>query len=230
MIKLLGLIFMIVDHTGAYLFPSNETIFRIIGRISMPLFSYATARACYYKKDNCTSYIQRLFVFALVSQIPYSILHYIINPSFSSILPLNIGFTWLLGALLIRELFLLDKPRIFPAWVGLLLLSFFCDYSISGILYPVLFYVLFFSDKSKDFSVSLKIFLCGVGIFSLSALYYFQTDWWIQLFAILSLPFIFFASNFDDKHNIPMSKWFYYAFYPIHLCLFIAIISVKQYY
>lgn len=227
MIKLLALVFMIIDHIGAYLFPSNELIFRIIGRLSMPLFSYATARACYYKKENCTSYFQRLFVFALVSQIPYSLLHFL---AFSSFMPLNIGFTWLFGAFFIREIFSLEKPRKYPAWIVPLLLSFFCEYGISGVLYPVLFYVLFFSENCKKYSIALKFTLCGVGIISLSALYYFQSEWWVQFFAILSLPFIFFASEFDNKHIIPISKWFYYAFYPIHICVFIAIILFKRFY
>ena len=53
MIKLFALITMVIDHIGLVFFP-NVIIFRIIGRLSMPLFAYCVARGYYIiasKKD-----------------------------------------------------------------------------------------------------------------------------------------------------------------------------------
>ena len=50
-LKIIALISMTVDHVGVMLFPNTE-IFRIIGRIAMPIFAFMIAEGCYYSKHK----------------------------------------------------------------------------------------------------------------------------------------------------------------------------------
>lgn len=60
---------MTLDHIGIIFFP-NIIFFRIIGRMSFPLFAYCTASGCIFTK-NIKKYILRLFVLGFISQPIY---------------------------------------------------------------------------------------------------------------------------------------------------------------
>ena len=57
MIKLIAAVCMLVDHIGYIFFP-EQLIWRLIGRISMPLFAYSIARGYEYsrQKNTCLLY------------------------------------------------------------------------------------------------------------------------------------------------------------------------------
>ena len=65
-LKIIAIISMTLDHIGIIFFP-NIIFFRIIGRMSFPLFAYCTASGCIFTK-NIKKYILRLFVLGFISQ------------------------------------------------------------------------------------------------------------------------------------------------------------------
>ena len=71
MIKLIAAVCMLVDHIGYIFFP-EQLIWRLIGRISMPLFAYSIARGYEYsrQKNTIPRYVKKLAAFAAVSQLP----------------------------------------------------------------------------------------------------------------------------------------------------------------
>ena len=56
-IKLIALISMTIDHVGVILYP-NVMLFRILGRIAMPIFAYMIAEGCVYTKNKAKVFIQ----------------------------------------------------------------------------------------------------------------------------------------------------------------------------
>ena len=50
-LKLLALITMTIDHIGMILFP-HIPLFRIIGRLSMPIFAYMIAEGCRHTRNR----------------------------------------------------------------------------------------------------------------------------------------------------------------------------------
>ena len=50
-LKKIALITMILDHMGLLLFPQTQ-IFRIIGRISFPIYAFLIAEGCRYTKNK----------------------------------------------------------------------------------------------------------------------------------------------------------------------------------
>jgi len=74
-IKMIALITMIIDHIG-YMGSLTwddklyfET-FRMIGRISFPLFAFLIAEGCKHSKD-LVKYMQRLLIVAMITEIPF---------------------------------------------------------------------------------------------------------------------------------------------------------------
>ena len=53
-IKFIAAFFMLIDHTGIVFFPTVN-VWRMLGRISMPLFAFSLAEGCKYTKNvECT--------------------------------------------------------------------------------------------------------------------------------------------------------------------------------
>ena len=69
MLKWLAIITMTVDHVGAVLY-QDFTVLRWIGRLAFPLFAYLLILGMENTR-NVRKYFVRLFVFALVSQVPF---------------------------------------------------------------------------------------------------------------------------------------------------------------
>ena len=70
-LKLIAVVTMVTDHIGAYLFP-NVMLFRMIGRISFPIFAFMIVEG-YFRTGNLRKYIGRLLLFAILSEIPFNL-------------------------------------------------------------------------------------------------------------------------------------------------------------
>lgn len=69
--KIIALVSMFTDHTGAILFP-NEMIFRMIGRAGFVFYCFFTVQGVIHTK-NIKKYFKRVVVLAFVSEIPYNL-------------------------------------------------------------------------------------------------------------------------------------------------------------
>jgi uncharacterized membrane protein len=68
-LKFLAAFFMVIDHIGLMFFPYILE-FRILGRLSMPLFAFALAEGCNYTRDKLKHFLL-LFVLAVICQTVY---------------------------------------------------------------------------------------------------------------------------------------------------------------
>ena len=129
-LKWIAVITMVIDHIGAVLFP-GELILRIIGRLSFPIFCFLLTEG-FCHTHNRRAYMQRLGVFALVSEVPYDLTFH------GKLLDLerqNIFFTLLLGVILLNLLegggqWLLQAAKVlFMMWIAEV---FKVDYGYEG--------------------------------------------------------------------------------------------------
>ena len=71
MLKFIACILMLIDHIGAVIFP-RVIILRMVGRLSFPIFAYLIAVG-YSKTNSFYRYLYRLLIFAVASQVPFSL-------------------------------------------------------------------------------------------------------------------------------------------------------------
>ncbi len=211
-LKLIAVLAMVIDHIGRALYPES-LLLRIIGRISFPLFCYCMTVGLLYTR-NIGKYLLRIGIFALISQ-PFYVLAFHPDGFWQNLGELNIFFALfvnLLGAWAVKErkwwllaavVILLGLVDLDYDYLGLTLMLIFLFCRNQPALGAVLFtaaYLPSFIDQPDYIYYAVHI-----GDYSFN----------IAVFALLSGFLIFIKT--DTK--IHLSKWFFYAFYPLHLFL-----------
>lgn len=207
-LKILAVIFMTIDHIGLHLFP-GEGIFRIIGRLSFPIFAYTFSEGCKYTKNKWRRFVL-LFLSGALCQAVYSYA--------THSLYMNILITLTPSVLVIHSIDFAQKNKniigffvssavllgvfytcyILPGKIGH---GFAIDYGFFGVMLPVLIYM----GKNKQEKLSLLL----IGLLVLAS--NFGT---IQLFSLLSIPIIALYNGTRGRWRM---KNFFYIYYPLHL-------------
>ena len=204
-IKLLAIITMIIDHIGLFFFPENF-LFRTIGRLSFPLFAWLIANGAYHTR-NIKKYFIRLFILALLSQIPYVLVHQLIDPSTTT---LNIFFTLSIG---LGAIILIKRTQqrllwLFISFASALFASLInTDYGGFGVLSIIAFYVFFKNRK--------KLIISQVLIYVVMSLYFISQGnslGVVQSVGLLSLLFIIAYNNQEGRKL----QYLFYVVYPLH--------------
>ena len=232
-IKIIAIISMLFDHTND-VFIGHLSVLNLIGRIAFPLFSFQLVVGYTYT-HNIKKYISRMFIFALISQIPYSIFIHIYTGTYFE---LNIFFT-LATSLICMYILSSKNINIYLKLIYIsicLIIAYYLnfDYSIFGILYPLFIFVFYpFQEKfgKNRFSLSentnknsiIKLLFFIAGTLTLSIVKYIKliplisTSWFIELVLFTFIPAIIMIF-FNGKKG-PSLKYFFYIFYPAHLLL-----------
>lgn len=214
---------MLIDHIGFVLFPGVQ-IFRIIGRIAMPVFAFFIGESCIYTRDR-KKYFLRLLGLALIGQAVY-IIESIISGSGDG-LYLNILFTFSCSIILCSMFLRLENDNSLKNRVIFIMtiiafyamdcffeyisdtigLNMHIDYGIEGIILPL------FAVMSRDKKKKLILFAVGLA-FVASRLY--RIDTLFFLFAMISAVLLCFYNGEGGKRNL---RYFFYLFYPLHLAV-----------
>ncbi len=188
-LKILAMLTMLIDHVGFLYYPSALWL-RIIGRLAFPIFAFLIARGYRYTSDK-RKYMLRLFVFGIISQIPY---HYFVPGK------LNIMFTLLIGLVIIQ----LSESKYRLLMPVLFLTGFYppMSYGVYGL---VMIYLFHMSYGDRPHTAALYL--------SLSLMYLYITSNWVQACSVMALVPILFEPNF----SIRLPKAVGYWFYPVHI-------------
>jgi hypothetical protein len=208
-LKIIAVISMTLDHIGFIIYP-QYVIFRILGRISFPIFAYMISEGMYYTK-NRIKYFIRVLILGIGCQLIYFLSD---NGNI-----INVILTW---AMAIFTIYLYQKAKenanpIYKMMfaVYLIALFVFCefipyvyvnspykvDYGFVGVLLPLVCYI----PKNKYIKLTLLAFGMLFLVFSLE--YY-------QYWCYLSLIFLFVYNGRKGKMNL---KNFFYLYYPLHI-------------
>ena len=212
-IKLVAIATMVVDHIGVYFFP-DQILLRIIGRISFPLFSFMIANGAHYTA-NINKYISRIFIFALISQVPF----YVVNSLMGLEGKLNILFTLFLAlsaTSLIKRIGNKYVATFLCILIAIAAELFGADYGAFGVLLTVSFYIFFKNLNAITFSFLLLAFFDSIApVFSRETLLLSELDFG-PLISVLSLIFII---NYNHKSG-PKIKYLFYIFYPAQFLIY----------
>ncbi|MEF9840731.1 MAG: TraX family protein [Lachnospiraceae bacterium] len=230
-IKIIALISMVIDHFGQIVLKNGIVLnapyqafsdeqfavllklvegCHIIGRIAFPLFCFLLVEG-FLHTHNLKKYILQLGIFAVLSEPIYDLA---VAEKIFSMKQQNVLFTLLLG---IITLAIIKKCKEnIPCTIMITIISSLLSFVLHldgwyyGILLIVTLYVFHNRNITKYTLAIVIMFLCGLD-FSLKALLdpYFIT-------AACSLIIVNFYSG---ERGIKL-KYFFYAFYPIHLIAF----------
>lgn len=231
-VKIIALVFMIIDHIGVAFFPKVYEL-RILGRIAFPLFAWGMVTGAVYTR-NIWKYALRVLIVGVIAQPCYK---YAMNHDWGE---LNVFATLLLGLLGIAAI----RENRFgsrywgPVLAVLLACAIKMDYGFQGVLFILLLYG---ARQTRSSITAVMIAYClywGFGTLTLKTVLGLPVIQevsflpqskkliahisQIQFWSILALPVILLPMRTrKDRRHLPM--WVGYTFYPGHL-LVIAVI------
>lgn len=211
-LKIIACVAMALSHFGS-VFRDEIPLplaqgFYWMGRISFPIFAYLLVNGWNNTKHK-KRYLINLILFALLSQIPFTLAQY------DTIMPVsfNVLFTLFLGALC---LWAIDRaregnlPALFsvPLFVGLAA-CIKVDFGWLGVL------TIFLMGLSGLSSLRIGILTAGMAVI------YLRRS--LSPFSVISflsaLPGIAMLLFLNPQKPCPRAKYFFYIFYPAHLLL-----------
>lgn len=225
-LKMIAIVTMFIDHIGVAIIENGiikyqqtnpayeifglqgesmwsmiDLVLRTIGRVAFPIFCFLLVEGFFHTR-NIKKYGARLFLFALISEIPFDLALFgkWFYPGYQ-----NVYFTLFIGLCVLYwyEKVLGDPIRstlVFLAGCGVALLLN-CDYNVIGIAMILLFYVFYKNKKMQTIFAGILAAVESLGCFGA---------------AILAFIPINMYNGARGKRNL---KYFFYWFYPVHLIL-----------
>ena len=229
-IKYIAIAAMLLDHLAAYLLlPEKHPTFivlyiimRTIGRVAAPIMFFFLVEGFTHTSSK-RNYCLRLLSFAILSQIPYSLVRYGSAASGD----LNVMFTLLFSLLMLMVVEKTTNQIIKGMTVFFFMfISVFSDWGLIGPLMVWLFYVNR-SDRKKQ--VRDYLLVVGIQLFSAVLFIICNTQSWYegicQLGTFLVIPILLAYSGESGKKTV-VNKWLFYFFYPIHFIVIMVIMMV----
>lgn len=212
-LKYIAFLSMLIDHTNkALIYPIlNEGIlqhisnlFDIIGRIAFPLFAFFVVEG-FFKTRNRKKYLTNLFVFAVISEVPFDMF---LTSTFFNMRANNVLFTLALSLITIWIIDILknkleNKPPILWYLVSVVVIIISCfismqfglDYEHHSIIIVYLFYI--FYNK--------PVVGCALAYLSIIT----------EVWSILGFGLVLTYNGERGKQNKIINYWFY----PVHLLI-----------
>ncbi len=205
-IKIIAMISMLVDHTAIVFVKGNPELYTMmrqwIGRMAFPIFCYLLVEG-FLHTGNRFKYAGRLFLFALISEIPMDMALYGGFPDWKH---QNVLFTLLLGLLMLWGMELAQKKlkNVWMQWlaqgilfaaVALLAQVTYCSYQWKGIFAIASLY-LFRKIKSEQIIAGCVAFC------------------WEPTALLAFVP----IALYNGKRGLKL-KYIFYLFYPAHLVM-----------
>lgn len=232
-LKMIALITMLIDHIGAvilwrymnatgmmsgWVFTEYELI-RYVGRMAFPIYCFLLVEGFLHTR-NVKKYALRLGIFALISEIPFdlAISGKIWMPQSS-----NVFFTLMIGLLLIWSVSYLEK--FYEFWKEKELDAFIGGLATAAIGILMVVPAIYIAEVilGSDYGIGgvlaiLILYLCRSNrylafVMAIIALYIFA-----GASEILALVMLYPISYYDGSRGKEV-KYFFYAFYPVHLLI-----------
>lgn len=195
MYEIIAMLTMLIDHIGIVFFPEQAWL-RIIGRLSMPLYTYGIVQGYRYTR-NFKKYLFRLFILAATGQVFYTMLFHKYTP--------NIIFTFIVCLLLLKY-YQTTKDGPFLKYFIVINGAFFLQIlQFSYGTYAFILMLIYYQNKS----IILKHNLLNVAAF-------FVNRWVLQLYSFAASVIIKYLPN---RRLIGRKRFFYLIFYPLHLAV-----------
>ncbi len=205
-LKLIAILSMTVDHVGYVLLP-RYFFLRGIGRLAFPIFCFLLSEGFAHTKSR-PKYLLRLSAFAILSEVPFDLAFNRAWFDFSDqnvffTLALSFGAIWCYDTLLrlLDRNYLVAALSVLPFCAAAELLK--TDYGMWGVLFVAAFWIL------REKPIFAMLAFAAVNI----VLSLFDSHI-IQMYALCAIPLLLL---YNGKKGAVSIKYFFYAYYPLHL-------------
>lgn len=216
MLKWIAIACMLMDHIAWAFVPFASAagqILHIVGRVTAPTMCFFIAEGYHYT-HSVKKYALRLFVFALISQVPFTFFETGKIASFSGF---SVIYTLLLSLLAVWAWDTIRRPALrFLAVLGLCVLALPGDWMFIDVIFSLVFYR--FRGDFKKQALWFSVFSVCMVVFSCLAAAGSGHPFYGQLFqagVFLCLPLLALYNH--ARGGGRYSKWAFYIFYPLHL-------------
>lgn len=233
-LKLIAIMAMLADHTGALFFP-DFLGFQVVGRITLPIMAFFIAEG-YLHTRSFIKYALRLAVTGLISIVPYGL---VFNDWYGSG---NIMLTLLMGLLAIRVYENTANRILRYSLISILCgISLLGDWSVTGVVMILAFYAARKQQKVYNGWILALIgfmFVFGAAIIwavpdslAIMGMHDSTMNRYLYPFAvggaaIIAVPLL---SRYNGERGRGMQT-FFYLFYPLHLlALYLLKLALKLY-
>ena len=236
-IKIFAAVFMFIDHFGLMLYP-RVMWFRILGRLSMPLFAFAIAEGCRYTRNKWKHFLM-LFGLGVVCQIVYAI----VDPKtqyFGILITFSFSVVMIYALQFAKKCTFEKKPiwwKITLAWLLFIALvagtylfceKFTVDYKFYGCMLPV-FASIFDFHRIPAPAILKKLDILPLRVLCMALpmipmMYVGALGIKITCYSFLTIPLLLLYNGEKGKWNM---KYFFYIFYPLHLALLEGIVYLR---
>ena len=215
-LKYIAVAAMLCDHIALAFVGMDNPLgltMRVVGRLTAPIMCYFLVEGFMYTRSK-KKYGTRLFIFALISQIPFSYL--LTGKLFDT--RLNMMFTLFFCFMILLCLEKINNRflRVMCAFVFAVLCTM-CDWGMVAPLWVLVFAVCR-EDKKKMsvfYLLACVYWLCRCISITVGD----GNEWYSALWQAGSIgfvPLIYFYNGQGGKSS-NFSKWFFYWFYPLHI-------------
>lgn len=214
-LKLIAMTAMVIDHGSVIFMGPESNIWRHIGRIAFPIFAFMIAEGAVHTKNKFL-YASRLLAFAVISEVPFDMAF---SGTYLEFKNQNVYFTLFLGLISVYCLDFLRKKNVgilgivttLACSFGALFLS--SDYGFTGVVVITLMYM--FS------TVKTSVRYLGFAMAGLmtSIVYVFPLSFGFISSQVYAALCVVPLSLYNGKRGRKMNKYFFYAFYPVHIII-----------
>ncbi len=226
-LHLIAMALMLCDHLWGTIVPGAQFL-TIIGRLAFPIFAFMIVEG-YFHTRSFKKYMLRLLIFAVLSEIPFNLMH---ETSFFAPFNQNVLWTFLLSLSCIKLIDLMRKklkPWFWLPLTALLVLVFMLvaiigavDYMHYGFLMVLVFYA--FHGNRWYHYLGQAVGIGYINLFMIKGLV-FPTEIFGHVFeipqqgaAVFALLLIWCYRGKQGYHN-KFTKYAFYAFYPVHMLI-----------
>ena len=204
-LKVIMSVFMVLDHIY-YFLPGQPIWMTMLGRLVAPVFAFLVAEGMYYTHDR-KRYIGRMLWFGVAMLFGNIILMLIFKTPISNSILVSLA----ISAKLVdtAEKYLSGESRA-AALVSIVLLSL-TTFFFEGMWLCPLMVAIFYFLRERPLIMSLAYaggVVPAVHFLKMGASYQ-----WLMIFALIPI----FMYNGKRGPDYPAAKYFFYAFYPIHI-------------
>lgn len=225
-IKYIAMFTMLLNHISA-IFLQRGTflaeLFQDVGYFTAPVMCWFLVEGYQYTHSK-KNYAARLFLFALLSEIPFCLaFSYVGEISFvglNMLFTLFFCFMILLAEEKIKNRFLKTVIQIL-----LVLVTVICDWPLMAAIYTIMFSHTYQSKKKAAISFGAATLIFAAFEYTTNSFLYSGAELVLRIIypclgvAAAGITVLCFYNGKRAEHGRTFSKWFFYLFYPVHLLI-----------